>query len=60
MNPATPPGIRAMAAASWCEKPDWVSAQDMAVAVPMMSRMEPDRVAACTRMAPASRHGMRR
>ncbi len=37
-----------MAATSWCEKPDWVSAQAMAVAVPMMNRIAPESEAVST------------
>ena len=35
-NPALPPGTPAMALTSHCEKPDWVKAQAIAVAVPMI------------------------
>jgi len=44
-KPKPPPGTDAIAWASWREKPDWVSAQAMPVAVPMISRMAPDRQA---------------
>ena len=42
-KPKLPPGTDAIAWASWREKPDWVSAQAMLVAVPMISRIAPDR-----------------
>ena len=45
MKPNQPPGIAAMLAASWRLKPDWVSPQAMPVAVPMISRMAPERAA---------------
>ncbi|MOA57366.1 hypothetical protein D3C78_1815290 [compost metagenome] len=50
MKVAAPPGRPAMAVASWVENPDCVSAQAMPVAVPMMSRMAPDRQAVSTSM----------
>ena len=37
-----------MNAASEAEKPDWVSAQAMPVAAPMMSRIAPDSAAVST------------
>ena len=45
MKLAAPPGSPVMAAASAREKPDWVRPQAMPVAVPMMSRIAPDRPA---------------
>ena len=48
MKPAAPPGTPAIAAASWREKPDCVSAQAIAVAVPTISRIEPDSDAVST------------
>ncbi|MNC93300.1 hypothetical protein D3C83_98950 [compost metagenome] len=48
MNPAAPPGTPAIAAASWREKPDCVSAQAIAVAVPTISRIEPESDAVST------------
>ena len=39
-----------MNAASKAEKPDWVSAQAMPVAAPMMSRMAPESDAVSTSM----------
>ena len=43
-----PPGSAVIAAASWREKPDWVSAQAMPVAAPMISRIAPDSAAVST------------
>ena len=48
MNPAAPPGMDVIAAANWRENPDWVSAQAIAVAVPMISRIAPDSAAVST------------
>ena len=48
-KPSLPPGTWVMASTSWCEKPDCVSAHDIAVAQPMMSRMAPDSEAVSTR-----------
>ena len=47
-KPTGPPGRLFIATASVCEKPDWVSAQAMPVAAPMISRIAPDRVAVMT------------
>ena len=44
-NPARPPGICAIASTRVWLKPDWVIAQAMAVAMPMMSRMAPESAA---------------
>ena len=41
-KPMAPPGMCVIAQASCCEKPDWVSAQAMAVAVPRMIMIDPD------------------
>ena len=41
-------------------KPAWVSAQAMALAEPMMSRMAPDRAAVSTRMGPMRRQSKQR
>ena len=48
MKAAEPPGRPVMAAASAREKPDCVSPQAMPVAVPMISRIAPDRRAVST------------
>ena len=48
MKPSRRPAPPAIAAASWREKPDCVSAQAIAVAVPMMNRMAPDSEAVST------------
>ena len=48
MNPAAPPGIEVMAAANCRENPDWVNAQAIPVAVPMISRIAPDSAAVST------------
>jgi hypothetical protein len=44
-NVGAPPGRPVMKAAREEEKPDWVSAQAIAVAAPMISRIEPERAA---------------
>ena len=44
-----------MAAASAREKPDWVSPQAMPVAVPMISRIAPDRQAVSTSIGKSRR-----
>ena len=40
-KPARPPGTPAMMETSHCEKPDWVKAHAMAVAVPTISMTAP-------------------
>ncbi len=40
-NPAVPPGTPAITQTIHCEKPDWVNAQAIAVAVPMISMAAP-------------------
>ncbi len=42
MKVKAPPGIVAIQPATTVEKPDWVMAQDMPVAAPMISSMAPD------------------
>ena len=42
MNDHRPPGTAAIAGASYCEKPDCVIAQAIAVAAPTISRIAPD------------------
>ncbi len=49
-KPIWPPGSAAIVVTSWRENPDWVSAQAIAVAMPMMSRMAPDSEAVSTSM----------
>jgi hypothetical protein len=56
-NPARPPGTMPMFAASCWEKPDRVSAQAIAVAVPIISRMTPASDAVPTRIGRSHRHG---
>ncbi|MNP82754.1 hypothetical protein D3C76_1814940 [compost metagenome] len=46
MKPMAPPGISLIRSTSDAEKPDWVSAQAMADAMPMISRMAPESAAA--------------
>ena len=48
MKPMAPPGTCVMSATKSREKPDCVSAQAMAVAQPMMSKMAPDKDAVST------------
>ena len=60
MKLAAPPGSVDMKEASWPEKPDWVSAQAIAVAAPMMNRMAPDSEAVPTSMARSLCHSKRR
>jgi hypothetical protein len=45
MNVTAPPGKPVIAAASVRENPDWVRPQAIAVAVPMIRRMAPERQA---------------
>ena len=52
MNDQRPPGTCAIACARFCEKPDWVIAQAIAVAAPTMSRIAPDSDAVCTSIGP--------
>ena len=47
-KPILPPGMCVIAATSCWLKPDCVSAQAIAVAMPMMSRMAPDSAAVLT------------
>ncbi|GJE15239.1 hypothetical protein FOHLNKBM_6319 [Methylobacterium longum] len=47
-KPSAPPGRLFITSASVCEKPDWVSAQAIPVAAPMISRIAPDSVAVVT------------
>ena len=47
-KPSFPPGTCSMMVTSWRENPDWVSAQAIAVAVPMISRIAPDSEAVST------------
>jgi hypothetical protein len=49
MKVTDPPGSPVMTSARVRENPDWVSAQAMPVAVPMIRRMAPDRAAVSTR-----------
>ena len=48
MKPAAPPGSTRIASDSVREKPDCVRPQAIAVAAPMMSRIDPERLAVST------------
>ncbi|KAG1158306.1 hypothetical protein G6F35_019174 [Rhizopus arrhizus] len=54
-KPTCPPGTPALAAARAWEKPDWVSAQAMALAAPTMKRMAPESEAVRASMGRAPR-----
>ena len=60
MKVTAPPGKPVIAAASVRENPDWVSPQAIAVAVPMMSRMAPDRQAVETSIGRSAAQSKRR
>ena len=60
MKPAAPPGRLPIALAKLLEKPDWVNAHAMPVAVPMMNRMAPDSAAVSTSIGSTRCHCMRR
>ena len=47
-NTGTPPGSAVMNFASDAEKPDWVKAQAIPVAAPIIKRIAPDKAAVST------------
>ena len=59
-KPARPPGSPVISPVSVCANPACVSAHAIAEAVPMMSRMAPDRAAVSTRIGPSRRQSKQR